>query len=66
MAIARNLSNKDADGTSFGQSASDLISFYGVAAVAQQATVAAGTDAATTQVCANACRTTLRNLGLMA
>lgn len=49
-----------------GLKVSDPIGFYGVAPVAQAATAAAGTDAATTQVLANAMRTCLRNLGLMA
>jgi hypothetical protein len=55
------------DGTIMGISATDKLGFYGLAtAIVQPVTVAAGTDAATTQVCANACRTTLRALGLMA
>jgi hypothetical protein len=42
------------------------VGFFGATPVAQQATVAAATDAATVIVTANACRTALRNLGLMA
>lgn len=49
-----------------GLKASDKIGFYGVAKVAQQASAAAGTDAATTQTLANALRTALLNLGLIA
>jgi hypothetical protein len=61
-----NLSNKNPDGTSFGQSASDKISFYGATTVVQQAIAAAGTDAATTQTLANSIRTILLNLGAVA
>lgn len=60
------LSKKNPDGTRLGQAASDKISFYGAAVVAQQASAAAGTDAATTQTLANALRTALLNLGLIA
>ena len=42
------------------------VGFFGATPVAQQATVAAATDAATVITTANACRTALRNLGLMA
>ena len=49
-----------------GGAATTLVGFYGVTPVVQQATVAAGTDAATTLTCANACRTALRALGIMA
>jgi hypothetical protein len=42
------------------------LGFFGATPAAQQATVAAATDAATVIVTANACRTALRNLGLMA
>jgi hypothetical protein len=60
------LSKANPDGTVMGQSITDKIAFYGVAVVAQPATAAAGTDAATTQTLANALRTAMRNLGLMA
>lgn len=46
--------------------ASGTVGFFGATPVAQQATVAAATDAATVITTANACRTALRNLGLMA
>jgi hypothetical protein len=54
------------DGTTMGQSASDKIAFYGATPVVQQASTAAGTDATTTQALANALRTALLNLGLIA
>ena len=49
-----------------GGATTTLVGFYGVTPVVQQATVAAGTEAATTLTCANACRTALRALGIMA
>jgi hypothetical protein len=42
------------------------VGFFGATPAAQQVTVAAATDATTVIVTANACRTALRNLGLMA
>ena len=53
------------DGTSFGQSASDLISLYGATPVAQRgnASQAAATDAASTTVLANELRAALVALG---
>lgn len=39
---------KNTDGSSFGQAAADLISFYGVTPVAQAATIAAATNTTTT------------------
>lgn len=45
---------------------SGTVGFFGQTPAAQQDTVAAATDAATVIVTANACRTALRNLGLMA
>lgn len=66
MAIEKQLSDLSSGGTSMGQSATDKISFYGATPVVQAATQAAGTDATTTQALANAIRTALRNLGLMA
>jgi hypothetical protein len=62
----KQLSEKGADGTTLGQSASDKIAFYGAAVVAQQASAAAGTDAATTQTLANALRLALLNTGIIA
>lgn len=63
---ADQLSKLNPDGTTLGQSVSDKIAFYGVTPVVQQATAAAGTDAATTQTLANALRTMARAQGLMA
>jgi hypothetical protein len=37
MTVGRQLSDKNPDGTSLGQSAADLVSLYGVAAVSQRA-----------------------------
>jgi hypothetical protein len=37
MAIGKHLSDKNPDGTALGQSATDLISFYGATPVAQRA-----------------------------
>lgn len=49
-----------------GGAAAATVGFFGATPVVQQATVAAGTDAATTLTCANACRTALRAVGIMA
>ena len=49
-----------------GGATTATVGFYGATPAAQQATVAAGTDAATTLTCANACRTALRAVGIMA
>jgi hypothetical protein len=54
------------DGATFGKSATEKISFYGTTTVVQQATAAAGTDAATTQTLANALKLALDNLGATA
>ena len=54
------------DGATFGASASEKISAYGSTPVVQQATAAAGTDAATTQTLANALKLALDNLGFTA
>ena len=63
---ADQLSLGNPDGTKLGQSASDKLGFYGATPVVQQASAAAGTDAATTQALANALRTALLNLGAIA
>ncbi len=47
-------------------SATEKVGFFGATPVVQQTTVAAATDATTVITTANACRTALRNLGLMA
>jgi hypothetical protein len=54
------------DGCMIGKSATEKVGFFGATPVVQQATVAAATDATTVITTANACRTALRNLGLMA
>lgn len=53
-------------GAQIGQSATEKVGFFGAVPVVQQATVAAATDAATVITTANACRTALRNIGIMA
>lgn len=65
MAV-KQLSDKNADGTQMGQSATDLIGFYGKTPVVQAASVTTGTDATTTQAAVNAVIVALRNLGLIA
>lgn len=66
MATYERLDYGSADGCQIGGAATDKVGFYGATPVVQQATVAAATDAATVITTANACRTALRNLGLMA
>lgn len=71
---ADNLSNKNPDGTTLGQSAADLISFYGTTAISQRAAAAQATStvgtasstAVTTDVKAALIEVmnTLANLGL--
>jgi len=56
--------NGNPDGTTFGLSTTEKISFYGKAAVAQQTFAANGTDAATTQSLANDIKAKLIALGL--
>ncbi len=53
-------------GAQIGKSATEKVGFFGATPVVQQDTVAAATDATTVITTANACRTALRNLGLMA
>jgi hypothetical protein len=66
MASYERLDYGSPDGCQVGGAATDKVGFYGAVPVVQQATVAAATDATTVIVTANACRTALRNLGLMA
>lgn len=66
MAIGKQLSDKNGSGTGLGQSASDLISFYGATPIAQATLAANGTDAATTQALANDIKAKLQALGLTA
>ena len=54
------------DGSNWGGAATDKIAVYGSTPVVQQATAAAGTDAATTQALANALKLALDNLGFTA
>ena len=63
---ADQLSKYNPDGTLLGQAAADKIGFHGTTPVVQQATAAAGTDAATTQTLANALRTAALAYGLIA
>lgn len=65
MAVGQYIGDGSPDGTCFGQSG-EKISFLGATPVAVQATAAVGTDAATTQTIANACRLALLNYGLIA
>lgn len=60
------LDMNNTDGTVLGQSATAKIACYGATPVARQASAAAGTDAGSTQALANALRTALLNLGLIA
>jgi hypothetical protein len=64
-APVKQLSDGNPGGTGLGQSATDLISFYGVAPVAQASIAANGTDAATTQALANDLKAKLKSLGLV-
>lgn len=66
MATYERLDYGSSDGCQIGGAATDKIGFFGATPVVQQTTVAAATDAATVITTANACRTALRNLGLMA
>lgn len=69
MAIGKQLSDKNPDGTSLGQSTADLISFYGVTPVAQGSTVTTlVTTPATTDIATavNAIISRLRTVGLIA
>lgn len=66
MATYERLDYGSDDGCQIGGAATDKIGFFGATPVVQQTTVAAATDAATVITTANACRTALRNLGLMA
>lgn len=66
MAIGKQLSDNNGSGTGLGQSATDLISFYGATPVAQATLAANGTDAATTQALANDIKAKLKSLGLCA
>ena len=48
MAIGKHLSDKNPDGTALGQSAADLIAFYGTTPVSQRASAAQATSTLST------------------
>lgn len=64
MTIGKQLSDDNSSGTALGQSATDLISFYGATPIVQASLAANGTDAATTQALANDIKAKLKALGL--
>jgi hypothetical protein len=66
MASYERLDYGSPDGCKIGGAATDKIGFFDAVPVVQQPTVAAATDATTVITTANACRTALRALGLMA
>jgi len=67
MAIEQQLSQRTTGGASFGQSATDKISFYGVTPVDQPApAVTVGTDIATVILELADLRASLAELGLIA
>lgn len=65
MAV-KELSDGGTDGTRLGQSATELVGFYGATPVDQPATVADATDAATAITTVNAVIDRLQELGLIA
>jgi len=67
MAVGEYIGNGNPDGTSFGQSTTEKISFYGVTPVDQPApAVAVGTDLATVILELADLRASLVELGLIA
>jgi hypothetical protein len=66
MATIKHLSDKGPDGTLLGQSATDLVGFYGKTPIAQPAAIADATDAATAITKCNLVITALESLGLIA
>jgi len=60
-----HLSRYNSSGTTFGQDASDKISFYGVTPVVRASIAAAATDAATNLTLTNDIRTKLIARGLV-
>lgn len=62
----RQLSNGDTDGSVFGQSATDLVSFHGATPTARGAAIANATDAATAISQLNLALAFLRTKGLIA
>ena len=65
IAGIKQISDGGADGVKIGQSATDLISTYGVTPVAQAATIAAATSSVTT-TSFNSMLTALKNFGIIA
>ncbi len=65
-ASVENVTYNSPSGAVIGKSATEKVAFYGATPVVQQASTAAGTDATTVQALANALRTALLNLGLIA
>ncbi len=65
MAVGEVVSDGNPDGSTFGSSATEKISFYGITPVVQASIAAGGTDATTTQALANDLRTKLIALGLV-
>lgn len=63
---AKQLSDGNASGTQLGQSATDLVGFYGTTPVDQPATIADATDAATAITTVNAVIAALVEVGLLA
>ncbi len=63
---AKQLSDGNPAGTTLGQSATDLVSFYGATPVDQPANVVDATDAATAISKLNAVIAALEELGLLA
>jgi hypothetical protein len=66
MATIKHLSDKGPDGTLLGQSATDLVGFYGKTPIVQPAAIADATDATTVIAKCNLVITALENLGLIA
>jgi hypothetical protein len=62
MAIGKQLSDGNPDGTSLGQSVTDLISFFGETPVVQQANIADATNTTTTTSTTTALTTDLDSL----
>ena len=68
MTAGKELSDKNPDGTSFGQSTADKIAFFGVTPIVQPSITAVATATATTtlnETKINRLYTALRNLGLI-
>lgn len=66
MAVGEYIGNGNPDGTSFGQSATEKISFYGATPVAKATLTDAGTDLATLILEVTDIRAKLVALGLVA